>query len=206
MLEFRLKFQCIVVLRVQCTLFQHCWTRRQAIIWTNDGYITDAYICHSASMSLYIEVSQTRHRFANDIFKFIFAKENGFIWIQIELNFIHKSLINNKPTFKFPTQRPMMRKAFRKIVVTSSWIEYGFSNTKCRTLHNNNCACSCDACVGKRSVDWFRSIASTFPYPIELHSINDLSKFTCFHSRNRSLLNVAEWLICVNKICHQWFR
>ena len=26
-------------------------TRRQAIIWTNDGYITDAYMRHSASMS-----------------------------------------------------------------------------------------------------------------------------------------------------------
>ena len=25
--------------------------RRQAIIWTNDGYFTDAYICHLASMS-----------------------------------------------------------------------------------------------------------------------------------------------------------
>ena len=25
--------------------------RWQAIIWTNDGYITDAYICHSASMN-----------------------------------------------------------------------------------------------------------------------------------------------------------
>ena len=26
-------------------------TRRQAIIWTNDSYITDAYMRHSASMS-----------------------------------------------------------------------------------------------------------------------------------------------------------
>ena len=26
-------------------------TRRQAIIWNNDGYITDAYMRHSASMS-----------------------------------------------------------------------------------------------------------------------------------------------------------
>ena len=26
-------------------------TRWQAIIWTNDGYFTDAYMCHSASMS-----------------------------------------------------------------------------------------------------------------------------------------------------------
>ena len=25
-------------------------TRRQAIIWANDGKFTDAYICHSASM------------------------------------------------------------------------------------------------------------------------------------------------------------
>ena len=25
--------------------------RRQAIIWTNDGQITDAYMCHTASMS-----------------------------------------------------------------------------------------------------------------------------------------------------------
>ena len=25
--------------------------RRQAIIWTNDGYFTDAYMRHSASMS-----------------------------------------------------------------------------------------------------------------------------------------------------------
>ena len=26
-------------------------TRRQAIVWTNDGYIIDAYMRHSASMS-----------------------------------------------------------------------------------------------------------------------------------------------------------
>ena len=26
-------------------------TRRQAIIWTKDGKFTDAYMCHSASMS-----------------------------------------------------------------------------------------------------------------------------------------------------------
>ena len=26
-------------------------SRRQAIIWTNDGYFTDAYMRHSASMS-----------------------------------------------------------------------------------------------------------------------------------------------------------
>ena len=26
-------------------------TKQQAVIWTNDGYFTDAYIRHSASMS-----------------------------------------------------------------------------------------------------------------------------------------------------------
>ena len=32
--------------------------RRQAIIWTNDGYITDAYMHHSASMSKAFALSQ----------------------------------------------------------------------------------------------------------------------------------------------------
>ena len=27
------------------------WTRRQAIIWTNDDYFIDVYMRHSASMS-----------------------------------------------------------------------------------------------------------------------------------------------------------
>ena len=33
------------------TLIQVMAWRRQAIIWTNDGYINDAYMRHSASMS-----------------------------------------------------------------------------------------------------------------------------------------------------------
>ena len=36
MYEFRLRFHWSLFLRVQLTIFQH-WTRRQAIIWTNDG-------------------------------------------------------------------------------------------------------------------------------------------------------------------------
>ena len=36
MYEFRLKCHWCLFLRVQLTIFHH-WTRRQAIIWTNDG-------------------------------------------------------------------------------------------------------------------------------------------------------------------------
>ena len=58
MLEFRLKFYWSLFLRVRLTIKFSigsdnglAQTRRQAIIWTNDGQITDAYMRHSASMS-----------------------------------------------------------------------------------------------------------------------------------------------------------
>ena len=57
MLEFRLKFHWSSFLRVQLTIFHQgsdnglAPTRRQAIIWSNDGKFTDAYMRHSASMS-----------------------------------------------------------------------------------------------------------------------------------------------------------
>ena len=57
MFEFRLKYHWNLFPRVQLTIFQLgsdnglAPTRRQAIIWTNDGYITDIYMRHSASMS-----------------------------------------------------------------------------------------------------------------------------------------------------------
>ena len=56
--EFWIKFHRSLFLRVQQTLFQHgsdsglVSTRRQVIIWTHGGKITDAIICHWASMSL----------------------------------------------------------------------------------------------------------------------------------------------------------
>ena len=49
MFEFRLKFHWSLFLRVQLTIFI-VPSRRQAIIWTNDGKLTDAYMRHSASM------------------------------------------------------------------------------------------------------------------------------------------------------------
>ena len=58
MIEFRLKFQWSLFPRVQLTYSSIgsdiglAPSRRQAIIWTNDGWFTDAYIRHSASMSL----------------------------------------------------------------------------------------------------------------------------------------------------------
>ena len=39
-------------------------SRRQAIIWTNDGYFTDAYLRHSASMSF--NGSWWKNSFSND--------------------------------------------------------------------------------------------------------------------------------------------
>ena len=57
MFEHRLKFHWSLFLRVQLTIPSIgsdnglVPTRRQAIIWTYDGYITDAYMRHSASMS-----------------------------------------------------------------------------------------------------------------------------------------------------------
>ena len=39
--EFRLLFHCALFLSV----------KKEAIIWTNDGKFTDAYMRHSASMS-----------------------------------------------------------------------------------------------------------------------------------------------------------
>ena len=55
--KFRLRFHLSLFPRVQLTIFRHCFSgglapsRRQAIIWSNDGYFTDAYMCHSAWMS-----------------------------------------------------------------------------------------------------------------------------------------------------------
>ena len=57
MFKFRLRFHWSLCPRVQSTIF-HIGSdnvlvpaRRQAIIWTNDGYFIDAYMRHSASMS-----------------------------------------------------------------------------------------------------------------------------------------------------------
>ena len=55
MVEFRLTFHWSLFPRVKSTMFQHgsdnglAPARRQAIIWTNDGWITGAYMRHSAS-------------------------------------------------------------------------------------------------------------------------------------------------------------
>ena len=55
--EFRLKFHWSLFLRVQLTYSSIgsdnglAPSRGQAIIWTNDGLFTDAYMHHSASMS-----------------------------------------------------------------------------------------------------------------------------------------------------------
>ena len=57
MFEFRLKFHWSLFLRDRLTIFHLgsdnglAPSRRQAIIWTNDGKFTDAYMGHSASMS-----------------------------------------------------------------------------------------------------------------------------------------------------------
>ena len=57
MFEIILKCHQSLFLRVQLTIFQHWFrqclapTRRQAIIWTNDGYITVAFMRQPASMS-----------------------------------------------------------------------------------------------------------------------------------------------------------
>ena len=57
MLEFLLEFHWNLFLRVQLKYYSIdsdnglAPTRWQAIIWTNDGSITDAYMRHSASMS-----------------------------------------------------------------------------------------------------------------------------------------------------------
>ena len=53
MFEFRLKFHWSLFLKYSSIGSDNglAPTRRQAIIWTNDGEITDAYMRHSASMS-----------------------------------------------------------------------------------------------------------------------------------------------------------
>ena len=49
-------------------------TRRQAIIWTNDGLITDAYMRHSASMSQLIEAEWRIYASVN---KVVISSDNG---------------------------------------------------------------------------------------------------------------------------------
>ena len=53
--EFHLRFDWSLFLRFKLIIFQHWFrdnglapTRQQAITWTNDGYITDPYMRHSA--------------------------------------------------------------------------------------------------------------------------------------------------------------
>ena len=56
MYEFRPRFHWRLLQRVQLTTFQHgldnglAQDRRQAIVWTNDGWFNDAYMSHSVSM------------------------------------------------------------------------------------------------------------------------------------------------------------
>ena len=58
MFEFLLKFHWSLFLRVELTIYYSIGldnglvpARRQALIWTNAGKFTDAYMRHSASMS-----------------------------------------------------------------------------------------------------------------------------------------------------------
>ena len=57
MFQFRVKFHLSLFLRVQLQYSSFASynglapTRQQAIIWANDGLITDAYMRRSASMS-----------------------------------------------------------------------------------------------------------------------------------------------------------
>ena len=83
MLEFRLKFHWSLFLRVQLNHFSIgsdnglSPSRRQAIIWTNYDYFTDAYMRHSASMSysVYIRVCGVQ---IGPIFSTVFSA----IWCQ----------------------------------------------------------------------------------------------------------------------------
>ena len=64
MCEFRLRFYWILLPSLELTSIGFdsglAPTRRQAIIWTNDGSFTAAYMRHPASMSKYIRtVSKT---------------------------------------------------------------------------------------------------------------------------------------------------
>ena len=68
MCKFRLRFHWSLFPMVQLTIFQPgsdnglAPARRQAIIWTNDGKFTDAYMRHSASMgATNIYVLQNTH-------------------------------------------------------------------------------------------------------------------------------------------------
>ena len=72
--------------------------RRQAIIWTNDGKFTDAYMRHSASMSFFNSYppGQNGHQLADDIFRCSFLNEKFCILIQISLKFVPKGRL-----FKF---------------------------------------------------------------------------------------------------------
>ena len=83
-------------------------TRRQAIIWTNDGKCTDAYMwrlykmaaipkmAFSNASSQLIYPRQIGDLFADVIFTYIFMNEKFCISIQISLKFVPKGPINNK--------------------------------------------------------------------------------------------------------------
>ena len=67
-------------------------TRRQAIILTNDGYLTDANIRHLTSSPL----NKMATILADNIFKCIFLNENDRIQIQIWLKFVPRGSTDNK--------------------------------------------------------------------------------------------------------------
>ena len=78
--ELRLIFHRILFLRVKLAISSIgsdnglAPTRRQAIIWINDGFIADTYMCHPASMS---ESNKQKFISSKGIWRWLYCKINA---------------------------------------------------------------------------------------------------------------------------------
>ena len=61
-------------------------------VWLDDNLILESNYTNNTW-----RMKQNGHHFAEDIFKFVFVYENGYILIQISLEFVPKIPINNDP-------------------------------------------------------------------------------------------------------------
>ena len=130
--ESRLIFHWSLFLRAALTIFSSnnglAPTRRQAIIWSNDGRLL-RHICVTHSQWLNtLRPKQNGRHFADDIFKCIFLIENEWMSLEISLKFILKGPINNIPALvqimawrrpgDKPLSEPMMVSSPTHICVT----------------------------------------------------------------------------------------
>ena len=132
----RFKFSCNLFPRMKltislviiCSSNSLMLNRQQVIIRTHDTQFSDTYMLHLASMFNTLKLRQNGCHLADNIFKYIFLKENVWIWLKISQKFVTQVRINNIPALlqimawcwpgNKPLSEPVMVSLLKYICVT----------------------------------------------------------------------------------------